>query len=122
MKQLESAFMERWEEFAGGMPRAPRFPLEFPLRYRLAEEVPWREGRGTNISRSGLLFQVAEPLVLQTPVEVTFVIPVPTIGQPAATVVCKGHVVRQGTAGESPSTVTVAATIETYRLQRESHG
>ena len=61
--------MERWEEFEGATPRAPRFPLEFPLRYRASEDSPWRNGHGTNISRSGVLFSAEQPLRLRAPLE-----------------------------------------------------
>jgi hypothetical protein len=110
--------MERWEEFAGATPRAPRFPLEFPLRYRAGEAADWRQGRGTNISRSGLLFRAEQLLSLRAPVEVSFVMPVDIPGESPATVICQGHVVRQAP-GDSRGGVVMAATIETYRFQLE---
>lgn len=110
--------MERWEEFEGATPRAPRFPLEFPLRYRAGEDAAWRQGRGANISRSGLLFRAEQPLRLRAPVEVSFVMPVEIPGEFPATVICQGHVVRQ-VPGDSRGGVVVAATIETYRFQTE---
>ena len=110
--------MERWEEFEGATPRAPRFPLEFPLRYRASEDSPWRNGHGTNISRSGVLFSAEQPLRLRAPLELSFVMPVEIPGDSAATVVCQGHVVRQVPRG-ARGNVLVAATIETYRFQRD---
>jgi hypothetical protein len=109
--------MERWEEFEGGVPRAPRFPLEFPLQYRRSEDAPWREGRGTNISRSGLLFRTVEPVPVRATLEVSFVMPAEIPEDARGTVVCHGRVVRQ-VPGDSQGEVVVAATIETYRLQR----
>ena len=109
--------MERWEQFKGGTPRAPRYPLEFPLQYRPGEETPWRKGRGTNISRSGLLFQAEQPLHPSVPVEVSFVMPIQIHGEIPATVICQGHVVRQAGA-KSAEGVVIAVTIETYRFQR----
>jgi hypothetical protein len=110
--------MERWEEFDGGIPRAPRFPLEFPLQYRAGEDDPWRQGMGTNISRSGLLFRAGEPLPMRASVEVSFVMPAGMPEDSRATVICHGRVVRQASA-DSEGDVVIAATIETYRFQRE---
>lgn len=109
--------MQRWEEFLGGTPRAPRFPMEFPLQYRPGEVEAWQAGRGANISRSGLLFRAVEPLLMRSQVEVSFVMPVKIPGESPVTVVCQGHVVRQAT-GDPQGGVVVAATIETYRFQR----
>ena len=110
--------MDRWEEFVGGTRRAPRFSLEFPLSYRPSEDSVWRQGRGTNISRSGVLFRADAPLQLQQRVEVSFPIPVEIPGRPAATVVCRGQVVRLVEQPEQG--VLIAATIESYRFRRPS--
>ena len=110
--------MERWDEFEGGIPRAPRFPLEFPVLYRANEDAPWRQGLGTNISRSGLLFRTEGSVPLRASVEVSFVMPAEMPEDSRATVICHGRVVRQ-VPGESEGEVVVAATIETYRFQRE---
>jgi PilZ domain len=109
--------MHHWEEYRGGTRRAPRFPLEFPLSYRGAAEAFWREGRGANISRSGLLFQTAAPLKLHDRLEVIFSVPVRIPGRAAAIVVCRGQVVRQ--VEQMESGVFVAATIESYRFRRQ---
>jgi hypothetical protein len=110
--------MERWEEFHGGMRRAPRFPLEFPLSYRPVEDSVWYFGRGANISRSGLLFRTSRPLRTQGALEVSFSIPIRVFGQLAATIVCRGRVVRQVPEQGSQDGTIVAATIDTYRFHR----
>jgi hypothetical protein len=112
-----SQSMERWEEFAGGIARAPRFPLEFPLQYRAGEDAPWLQGRGTNISRSGLLFRTEEQIPVRAAIEVSFLMPAELPEDSRATVICHGRVVRQSP-GDLPGEVVVAATIETYRFQR----
>ena len=109
--------MKCWEEFEGGTPRALRFPLVFPLRYRPDEDRKWHQGRGANISRSGLLFRAEQPLALRTPVEVTFVMPARIPGESPAEVLCWGRVVRQAFC-DSRGELVVAATIDTYRFQR----
>ena len=107
--------MNHWDEFEGGTRRAPRFPLEFPLSYRTADEAVWHEGRGANISRSGLLFHAQAPLQVRGWVEVRFPVPIQIPGRAAATVVCRGHVARQV---DQPRTgVLVASTIESYRFR-----
>jgi hypothetical protein len=111
--------MERWEEFAGGKPRAPRFPLKLRLRFRTLDDEVWRYGRGINISRSGLLFESRQVLHPHSEVEVSFVIPQQAAGKPGATVVCRGRVVRQAATTRHQAPTAVAATIETYNLRRE---
>ena len=108
--------MERWEEFEGASRRAPRFPLQFPLRYRSGDDTEWREGHGSNISRSGLLFRVEQSIPLQTPIEVSFVLPLQIPGKSVATVACRGRVVRQAS-GLGRGDVVVAAVIESYRFE-----
>ena len=112
--------MERWEEFEGGTPRAPRFALEFPVEYRADRKAAWRRGRSANISRSGVLFLAECPLDLETPIEVSFMVPVRIPGEPPASVTCQGHVVRQAVVDESRDQVAIAATIEVYRFERHT--
>jgi hypothetical protein len=38
-------------------PRAQRYPLHIPLKYRPSGTPNWWEGRTENISRSGVLFE-----------------------------------------------------------------
>ncbi len=108
--------MERWEEFEGATRRAPRFPLQFPLRYRSEDDAEWREGHGSNISRSGLLFRAEQLIPLRTPIELSFVLPLQIPGKSVATVVCRGRVVRHA-AGQGRGEVVVAAVIESYRFE-----
>ena len=93
--------------------RATRFDVPVPLRYRLAGTAAWSEGRIENISRSGLLFRVERPLPVDTPVEMTFALPVGPTGRD---LLCRGRVVRTvpgaGVAGQAG----VAATIATFRF------
>jgi hypothetical protein len=108
--------MERWEEFEGATRRAPRFPLQFPLRYKSGGDAEWREGHGANISRSGLLFRVEQSIPPQTPIELAFVLPLQIPGKSVATVACRARVVRQAS-GAGRGEVFVAAVIESYRFE-----
>ena len=111
--------MERWEEFEGGTPRAHRFAVEVPLCYRPLGQADWYSGRSTNISRSGLLFRAERPLDAQTPIDVSFFMPVLLHGELPAIVICQGRVVRQIPAVGSHGSLALAATIEAYEFGPE---
>jgi hypothetical protein len=61
------------------IPRAARYQIAIPLRYRTLGESSWYDGRSENISRTGLLFraerllseQVSIEMMLEMPAEVT---------------------------------------------------
>jgi hypothetical protein len=100
--------------------RAPRYRLQIPLRYRPSGDHQWREGRTENISRSGVLFRTDHLMPLQTPIEMLLALPVEVGGgEDAATVICRGRVVRtqpaDGASGDDGQPA-VAATIAGYRL------
>jgi hypothetical protein len=82
--------------------RAPRFVLNFPMRYRPAGNPTWHQAATLNISRSGVLFRAdapqtggttAEPsLKVDLPVEIKILLQ----GSPEgiAEVTCSGRIVR----------------------------
>ena len=100
--------------------RAPRYPLRITLRYRQAGDPQWREGRTENISRSGVLFRTDHLMPLQTPIEMLLALPAEVVGgEDAATVICRGRVVRTEPAmdeSDADARPAVAATIAGYRL------
>jgi PilZ domain-containing protein len=103
--------------------RAPRYPLRIPLKYRSSGDPQWRETLTENVSRSGVLFRTDHPMPLQTPIEMLLALPAELAdGGAAATVICRGRIVRNeaGRASQDDSTgdarPTVAATIVGYRL------
>jgi hypothetical protein len=91
--------------------RAQRFDLHQPLRYRSVGAARWRFGRIENISRSGVLFWSKKPLDLDTPLEMSFKLP---LGKRPPEIVCRGRIVRS-VAGSG-----LAATIRTYRFVRRA--
>jgi hypothetical protein len=98
--------------------RAPRYPIRIPMRYRPSGDPLWREGQTENISRSGVLFRTDHLMPLQTPIEMLLPLPFDVSrGVEAATVICRGRVVR-AEPGETPDDPrpAVAATIAGYRL------
>jgi hypothetical protein len=74
--------------------RAQRYPIQVALRYRTASESEWHRGQTENISRSGVLFQADRVLEVNTPVELSFPLPVEVGGEPGALVFCEGRIVR----------------------------
>ena len=98
------------------VPRAERFPVRLPLRYRITEQVEWHEARIHNISGSGLLFETDDALNVGTRIEMAFPLEEAASVGSGAMVRCAGSVVRrvEGASGES----CFGAAIEHYRLQR----
>jgi hypothetical protein len=100
--------------------RAPRFPLRIALRYRSSNDPHWRDGQTENISRSGVLFRTEHPMPPQTPIEIVLALPAEIAGtEAAATVICRGRVVRMEAGRRAPNgddRPAVAATIAGYRL------
>ncbi|MBI4475702.1 MAG: PilZ domain-containing protein [Acidobacteria bacterium] len=96
------------------VPRAERFVVELPVRYRVAGQEDWSYGLTRNISTSGLLFNALKPLGVDTPVEFEVSVPRPFAGHDHARLNCTGLIVR-GTK-ELDDTSSLAATISTYQL------
>ena len=95
--------------------RAPRFALHFPLRYRSIEAAQWLVGRIENISRTGVLFWTDQPLEIDTPLEMSFVLP---LADTHPEVVCRGRVVRTVLPQGHQVPPGLAATISSYRFVR----
>jgi hypothetical protein len=115
----EVRLMERWDEFDGGVRRAPRFVMDVPLRYRAAGERQWSSGQAANISRSGMLFRAERALLRDTSVEFVFRLPLRILGELAADVVCSGAIVRMDGGPRQP---LLAATITRFRFVRGESG
>ena len=109
--------MERWETFEQGQPRAPRYSLKLPLRYREQGKDGWEEGSMCNISRSGLLFTAQRLHPLNSRIELTFVLPTVIPYEPPANVRCEGDTVRALSATES-NAAAIAIRIVDYDLTR----
>jgi hypothetical protein len=89
--------------------------MSAPLVYRCVGEEGWRKGRTGNVSRSGVLFEAALP-VLAAETRIEFVLKLPGAEAPGgAWVQCQGHVVRHG-AAPAEGGCAMAATIDAYEL------
>jgi hypothetical protein len=75
-------------------PRAQRFPIQIPMRYRTSCEPDWSDATTVNISRSGMLFHAEKALQLQTVLEILMELPTEIAGELPANVICCGPVVR----------------------------
>jgi hypothetical protein len=100
-------------------PRAQRFPIQTPLRYRASGATDWIESRTINISRSGLLFHAAGPLDLKTVLEMQILFPTEITGGNPANVVCLGPVVRTESLLGPENPAVMAAAIVQYRFTRD---
>ncbi|MGH9450653.1 MAG: PilZ domain-containing protein [Terriglobia bacterium] len=96
--------------------RAPRFPVEFPIRFRSVHESAWRDGWTENVSRSGVLFRCDQALKTGTWVQMCFELPAEVLGRRGAEVECSGHIVRAEPPYGAQAEVLLAATISNYRL------
>jgi PAS domain S-box-containing protein len=110
--------MARFASGEGGLPRAPRYALRMPLRYRRAGDIYWNEGTTENISRSGVLFRAPEVIAPATPVEFTFLLPMSFSGREGASVSCGGLIVRAVLPESASELAALAVKISSYRLEQ----
>ena len=93
--------------------RAPRFPLQLPLRYRPLGDGDWRQATTENVSASGVLVRVPAPLEVDSRVEFRLALPskspLPSTGEVSG----RGHVVRIVTPRE-PDVAAFALAIDEY--------
>jgi hypothetical protein len=108
-----SAAINNQKEFP---PRATRFDIPMPLRYREAGEARWQVGRVENISRTGILFSVKDVLGVNTWLEIAFDLPVLLEGAAPGQVYCRGQVVRTVMPAATDRSVSIAAQIQHYKL------
>ncbi len=101
-----------------GTPRAERFPISIPVRYREPNRSEWLQGKTENISRSGVLLLTEASLEPKIAIELRFELPISVLGEGRGQIVCKGTVVR---AEENPlldPPTTLAIAIRSYRMTR----
>lgn len=97
-------------------PRARRYPMTAPVRFRLAGDVIWQRGRTRNLSTTGVLAS-AELGVLPSATPVEFVVRLTDTGQDDGPEVrCVGRVVRFEGPRDAPA--SMALTIDAYQFAR----
>jgi hypothetical protein len=92
-------------------PRSRRFPIQTLLRYRKSGTTEWNETSTVNISRSGVLFETAEELPIETSLEMQILFPARITRGVPSNVFCRGPVIRA-------EPFQAAAAIHHYRLRR----
>jgi hypothetical protein len=102
------------------VPRAQRFEIRVPVKYRPSGATAWRDGRTENISRSGVLFRTDQLISPKTRIEVLMALP-EEVGGRAGTVICLGRVVRTEPPKPDDPRPAVAATIAGYRAPNSSN-
>lgn len=75
------------------IPRAPRYQVLIPLRYRPIGESAWLDGQSENISHTGVLFQPEAPLSRHTPIEMMLEMPAEVAGS-TGMLIRRGRIVR----------------------------
>ena len=98
-----------------GIPRASRFIVRLPMRYRTAGDLDWRNGVTENISRSGILFRPERAIEPKMPVDMILVLPGVVAGEPPSRLRCQGEIVRTEV-DASDTAPSAAAAVADYRL------
>ena len=101
-----------------GTRRPQRFAMSLPVQFRTLDATAWQEGQSENVSRSGILFRAAQPLEVDTVIEMMFDLPVEMGGEAGAHVVCTAHVTRVLPAATPEQPPLLAARIHEYRFVR----
>ena len=94
--------------------RAQRFPIKLSLRYREGDTSSWHQGLTVNISRTGVLFQTDQDLLLHAPLEMQISFP----EHSKAILACRGPVVRKQEAAFPNTKPAYAVLMEGPYLRR----
>jgi hypothetical protein len=101
------------------VPRATRYPIQMPVRFRERGQAEWQEGTTVNISRTGVIFQSRIDLPPKALIEMQIMLP-HIIGEPTANVLCWGPVVRtDASLTEKRGQPALAAAILRYRFSHD---
>lgn len=98
---------------------ARRFTLQMSMRYRAMDDATWHDTQTENIGRTGVFFRDDRVLQIDTPVEMILSLPVEIGGEPGATTICRGRIIRIEDATSEHHRGGMAATIDSYLM---AHG
>ncbi len=102
--------------YRNAQPRAQRFDIRLPLRYRAQGEVAWHEGCSDNISHDGVYFSASCLMPVDTPIEISFMTLVGLSGETVAEIICRGEIVRMVLPASIDTQPRLAARIFEYRF------
>ena len=97
------------------VPRATRYPLTLPVRFRARGESQWSVGISVNISHTGLLFDAGRAVDARQPLEIEVVLP--GDDQASARVVARATV-RRAPAADSDHDQALAVALDGWELVR----
>ena len=104
------------------VPRAHRFPIETPIKYRHVGSPEWYEGKTLNISTSGIRFRAPQLLERNSPVEMDLIFHPGSIASPPVHLICEGCIV-DTIAPRSPDQLpAMSANIRSYSFLRPEPG
>lgn len=83
-------------------PRAQRFPVATPVRYRSLTTSDWNAGITVNISRSGVLFAGETPMRPGMAIEMWLTMPSSAVATEDSQVLAYGFVVRAEAGAQPP--------------------
>jgi len=104
--------------------RATRFRVRMPVRYQWAGQPHWHSGIATNLSRSGVLLEIApsdgavinaDQVIPGTPLEIVFEMPPAGQADPGAAVRCAGTFVRSQPVPGRSLLQAMAVRVDAYR-------
>lgn len=98
-------------------PRAQRFDLQLPLRYRARGETAWLNGQTVNISYTGVFFWTQKVMEVDDGLDMSFEVPV-EFGGRGAEILCRGEIVRTVLPPSTDAGLGVAARILACRFVR----
>ena len=92
-----------------------RFEVQLRLRFRATGDPSWQTGTTVNISQTGLLFRVQQPVPAHTALEILLELPVE---QGNANVIrCDGHTVRSVPPVRPGAYASLAVVVKEYRVE-----
>jgi len=96
--------------------RARRFPIEAPLRFRVARQADWQTAQTQNISSTGLLFRCEKFEGRGEHIEMNFLLLKSARDRAGLEVACEGNVVRLDLPLAEDELPALAVNFTAYRL------
>jgi len=99
--------------------RARRYPIPLALSWRRIGSKRWRKATTENISYTGVLFRPGKPMKPDTHIEMSLALPTGVTGEPPATLMCHGRIVRVLPDESEDKRAGLAASITEFHFVRD---